>query len=123
MSSIVRTGEPDDRAVLKNYLIALAELMDVTADLLDKQLVPLRKLADWAPKFEEFAKRRNFWENAVVDLRSSDVANLFFTLNQLTDLYNRMTKVGSLKRQEQDSVVKEFKEATSILNEVLVRFR
>jgi len=106
----------DDKQLLQKFITALANLNDLTLELMDKQFVFVRTLGYLILKYQESAKNASFWKNAVSGLEPEDVANLFLYLGKVAELGNELAKFGTLKQNEQDKLFKDYQETTKALD-------
>jgi len=109
-------NQAEDRSLLRNFLASLADLSDLTVELMDRQLVFVRELTNLTPKYQEASKKASFWKNAVAGLEPEDVASLFFNLGRIAEIGNELNKFATLKPDEQDRLIKDYKETTKALD-------
>ncbi len=116
--TLPETNRSEDRKLLLKFVSSLANISDLTVELLDKQLVYVRELAKLWPKYQEASQKVSFWKNTVEGLEPAEVATLFVTLGKIAELGNALGKFGTLKPEEQDNLIKDYKEATKALDEL-----
>jgi hypothetical protein len=112
------SSQGNPKEILRNYVTGLAEISNLTLEMTDRQVPALRKFVESSRKFDEASKGSDFWKNAVKGLDSVDVATFFVTLTKLPEMGEGLTKFGTLKEEEQDTLLKKYKETTHFLNEL-----
>lgn len=108
--------EVDARETFRKFVDALASLMDVTTELIDKQFMAVKRLTELGPLFQEASKTKDFWEGATLGLHPADVADFFIVMNKLPELGNLSSKFGSLKPEEQAKLLNDYVEVTRTLD-------
>src|SRR6266480_7256056 len=118
MASERKVAKSSDKETLRNFVSAFAGLTDVTYEMLGKQLRFVRELAIWGAKFQEAQSRISFWKGATKDLDPAEVAILFVSLGKMGEMTTKLQTFGTLKSEEQDKIVNEYKEVKNAFDQL-----
>jgi hypothetical protein len=106
----------ENKELLRVFLREVGQLTQITSELLDKQLVHVRALAKIGPKYEKESKSPAFWESVDSELKASDVALFYASLAQLSEAANQLAKLATLKEEEQNKALQDYREVAKAFN-------